>query len=71
MLDACDALAKRDEPALKAREALAREIDALSSRFAGAGLAALAGRLALLAELLRGDYPIRPVPNAPRLKEIF
>ena len=70
LLDAYNALAAQDEPAADAREALAREADALSTRYAAGHMSALAEHLSFLAELLRGYYPIRPVMDAAELEEI-
>ena len=70
LLDAYNALAAQDEPAAAAREALAKEADALSSHYAAAHMSALAEHLGFLAELLRGHYPIRPVVDAARLEEM-
>ena len=70
LLDAYDALAAQDEPAADAREALAQQADALSSRYAAAHMSALAEHLAFLAELLRGRSPIRPVMDVAKLEEI-
>ncbi len=70
LLNAFNILASQDEPAADAREALAQQADALSSRYAAAHMSALAEHLAFLAELLRGGYPIRPVGDAVRLEEI-
>ncbi|MCY3824023.1 MAG: hypothetical protein OXG62_09165 [Nitrospinae bacterium] len=70
LLGAYDALAAQDAPAPDAREILAQQADALSTRYAAAHMAALAEHLGFLAELLRGHYPIRPVVDAARLEEI-
>ena len=70
LLDAYNALAAQDEPTTDAREALAQQADALSSRYAAAHMSALAEHLGFLAELLRGRYPVRPVVDAARLEEI-
>ena len=70
LLDAYNALAAQDEPAAEAREALAKDADALSTRYAAAHMSALSEHLGFLAELLRGHYPIRPVVDAARLEEI-
>ena len=70
LLDDYNALAAQDAPATDAREALAKQADALSARYAAAHMPALAEHLAFLAELLRGRYPIRPVMDAVRLEEI-
>ena len=70
LLDNYNALAAQDAPATSAREALAKQADALSSRYAAAHMSALAEHLAFLAELLRGRYPVRPVMDAARLEEI-
>ncbi len=70
LIDEYNALAAQDEPAADAREALAKQADALSARYAAAHMSALAEHLAFLAELFRGRYPIRPVMDAVRLEEI-
>ena len=70
LLDAYNALAAQDKPAAEAREALAKDADALSTRYAAAHMSALSEHLGFLAELLRGHYPIRPVVDAARLEEI-
>ena len=70
LLNAFNALAAQDEPTTDAREALAQQADALSSRYAAAHMSALAEHLAFLVELLRGRYPIRPVVDAAMLEEI-
>ena len=70
LLDAFNTLAAQDEPAADAREALAKEADALSSHYARAHMSALAEHLGFLAELLRSNYPIRPVADAGELEEI-
>ena len=70
LLDAFNALAAQDEPAAAAREALAKDADALSSHYAAAHKSALSEHLSFLAELLRSGYPIRPVADAPKMEEI-
>ena len=70
LLNAYNALAAQDEPAPDARESLAKDADALATRYTAAHMAALAEHLGFLAELLRGYYPIRPVMDAARLEEI-
>ena len=70
LLDAYNALAAQDEPTSDAREALAREADALSAHYAAGHMSALAEHLSFLVELLRGYYPIRPVVDAAELEEI-
>lgn len=70
LLEAFNALAAQDAPASDAREALAQNADALSTRCAAAHMSALAEHLGFFAELLRGYYPIRPVVDAARLEEI-
>lgn len=70
LIDAYNTLAVKNDPATDAREALAKQADALSSHYAAAHMSALAEHLAFLAELLRGHYPIRPVMDAARLEEI-
>ncbi len=70
LLDAFNALAAQDDPAADAREALAQQADALSARYTAAHMSALAEHLGFLAELLRGQYPIRPVMDAAELEEI-
>ncbi len=70
LLDAFNALAAQEAPATDAREALAQEAGALSARYAAAHMSALAEHLGFLAELLRGQYPIRPVMDAARLEEV-
>ena len=70
LIGAYNALAAQDEPAPDAREALAKDVDALASHYAAAHMAALAEHLGFLAELLRGQYPIRPVVDAAGLEEI-
>ena len=70
LLDTYNILAAQDEPAADAREALAKEADALSTHYAAAHMSTLSEHLGFLAELLRGGYPIRPVGDAPELEEI-
>ena len=70
LLEAFNALAAQDDPAPDAREALAKQADALSTRYAAAHMSALAEHLGFLCELLRGHYPIRPVVDAATLEEI-
>ena len=66
LLDAFNTLATLDEPAADAREALAKDADALSSHYAAAHMSALSEHLGFLAELLRSGYPIRPVMGCGR-----
>ena len=62
LLDAFNTLATLDEPAADAREALAKEADALSSHYAArAHVGPRRTPGSFLAELLRSNYPIRPV----------
>ncbi len=70
LLDDFNALAAQDDSAPDAREALAQQADALSSRYAAAHMSALAEHLGFLAEFLRSCYPIRPVMETARLEEI-
>ena len=70
LLDAFNTLATLDEPAADAREALAKDADALSSHYAAVHMSALSEHLGFLAELLRSYYPIRPVMDAAELEEI-
>ena len=70
LLEAYNALAAQDEPAPDAREAQAKDADALSSHYAAMHMAALAEHLGFLSELLRGHYPIRPVVDATELEEM-
>ena len=70
LLDAFNALAAQEAPTPDARKALAEQADALALRYAAAHMSALAEHLGFLAELLRGQYPIRPVVDAAELEEI-
>ena len=70
LLDAYNALATLDEPAADAREALAKEADALSTHYAAAHMSTLSEHLGFLAELLRGYYPIRAVVDARKFEDI-
>ena len=70
LLDAYNALAAQEAPTPDARKALAEQADALALRYTAAHMSALAEHLGFLAELLRGQYPIRPVMDAAELEEI-
>ncbi len=71
LLDAFNVLAAQDDLAADAREALAKDADALASSYIAAHMSALSEHLGFLAELLRGYYPIRSVADAARLENIF
>lgn len=70
LIGAYNALAAQEAPAPDAREALAREADALATHYAATHMSALAEHLGFLAEHLRGHYPIRPVIDAAKIEEI-